>query len=412
MEKKKCVITGIGILSCFGSDKEKYYQNLLDGKSGVELLDLEVPGLENLFAAKVKDFCVEDFFDKKNARRVDPAIAYAVAAASLALKDCKVDLKEIDKNRAGVLIGTGVGGMYTIDKNLFVANTKNYSKVSPFFIPHILNNMLGAIVAIEHGFKGLNYAISTACATSNHCLLAAKRHIEYGDCDIMISGGVEASVNAPCFAGFTALHALSKNYKNPKGASKPFDKNRDGFVLGEGAGIFILESEEHALKRGAKIYGEISGGFINSDAYHMTNPLSDGSEVARCMKEAIKSANLSPEDIDYINAHGTSTPIGDLCEIKAIKTVFANNKKLPKINSTKSIIGHTLGASGGLELVAILMAMETCKLHPTINVEEKEEELGDFDILDRGKINYQVNHAISNSFGFGGHNSVLVVSKK
>jgi 3-oxoacyl-[acyl-carrier-protein] synthase II len=301
--------------------------------------------------------------------------------------------------------------MHAACNNLTIAAKKDFSRVSPFFIPHLIPNMAGAMAGIELGFKGPNYSISTACATSNYSLLAAKRHIEYGECDVMVTGGVEAAMNAAAYGGFSALRALSRSYENPSTASRPFDKNRDGFVMGEGAAVFVLESEEHALARGAKIYGTLSGGAINSDAYHMTNPKEDGSEVARCIKMALKDAELGLEDIDYINAHATSTPAGDLCEMRAIQAVFGNNKRLPKINSTKSMIGHGLGASGGLELAAILMAIASKKLHPTINVVDVEEEVGAFDILKDGSIDYEVKHAISNSFGFGGHNSVIVVSK-
>lgn len=411
MKKKKCVITGIGLVSCFGSKKETFYQNLLDGKSGVDLVDVDAPGLKNLFGAAVTGFNPEDYLDKKRARRSDPVILFGIAGAVEAVKDSKLNLDVLDKYRAGVIIGSGIGGMHAACNNLTIAALKDYSRVSPFFIPHLIPNMSGAMAGIELGFKGPNYSISTACATSNYSLLAAKRYIESGECDVMLSGGVEASMNAAAYGGFSALRALSRHHQNPQKASRPFDKNRDGFVMGEGAAVFVLESEEHALARGAKIYGSLSGGAINSDAYHMTNPKEDGSEVARCIKMALKDAELGLEDIDYINAHATSTPAGDLCEMRAIESVFGKNKRLPKINSTKSMIGHGLGASGGLELVAILMAMATGKLHPTINVEEAEEEVGAFDILKEGSIEYEVKHAISNSFGFGGHNSVIVVSK-
>ncbi len=410
MKKKKCVITGIGIVSCFGSDKNVYYKKLLEGQSGVRPFELEVSGLKNLFGAPVCEFNPEDYLDKKRARRADPVMAFSMGAAKLALEDSRLDLSAIDKSRAGVIIGSGIGGMTTASINLMTAYNKNFSRVSPFFIPHLLTNMAGAIVGIEFGLTGPNYSISTACATANYSLLAAKQYIENNECDIMFSGGAEAAMNEVAFAGFSALHALSTLHENPKTASKPFCKQRDGFVMGEGAAVFILESEEHALKRGAKIYAEFSGGFLNSDAHHMTNPKEDGSGVAECIKQALKSANLKPSDIDYINAHATSTPSGDLCEIKAIKSVFSNNLIKPKINSTKSMIGHALGACGGLELAAILMAIETNTLHPTINIIEKEDEANDLDLLQNGPIQHKIKHAISNSFGFGGHNSVLVIS--
>ncbi|MCH9617695.1 MAG: 3-oxoacyl-[acyl-carrier-protein] synthase 2 [Chlamydiia bacterium] len=411
MKKKKCVITGMGLVSCFGSDKQVFYQNLLEGNSGVTLVDVDAPGLKNLFGAPVTGFNPEDYLDRKRARRSDPAILFAIGAAKEAVKDAALDIEGIDLDRAGVLIGTGIGGMHAACNNLTTAALKDYSRVSPFFIPHLIPNMPGAMVSIELGFKGPVYSISTACATSNYSLLAAKRHIEYGDCDVMLSGGVEAAMNAAAYGGFTALHALSRSYKNPQKASRPFDKNRDGFVMGEGAAVFVLESEEHALKRGAKIYATLSGGAINSDAYHMTNPRKDGSEVAKCIDSALKNASLTPDQIDNVNVHATSTPAGDLCELRALQCIFGKNNILPKINCTKSMVGHGLGASGGLELAAIVMAMETGKLHPTINLDDPEEEALAFDLLTEGSISHQVEHAISNSFGFGGHNSVIVISK-
>jgi len=411
IKKKKCVITGMGIVSCFGSNNQTYYESLLAGKSGVRVVDIADTGLDVNIGAMVQGFDPCDFLDKKQARRTDPVLAFSFGASALAIKDSGLDLHAIDKSRVGVIIGTGIGGMTGACKNFRTALDKNFSRVSPFFIPYLITNMGGALVSIEYGFTGPNYSISTACASANYSLLNAKRHIEYGECDIMISGGAEAPMNEAAFGGFSALHALSKDCKNPYAASKPFDKKRDGFVMGDGAGVFVLESEEHALKRGAKIYAELSGGAYNSDAHHMTNPKLDGSEVARCIHLALKDANITSDKVNYINAHATSTPIGDLCEMRAIKSVFGGNKVLPKINSTKSMIGHALGASGGLELAAILMAFKTNKLHPTINVTEKEEEIGDFDILDKGSAELVVDHAISNSFGFGGHNSVLVLSR-
>ncbi len=409
--KKKCVITGIGLVSCFGSDKRIFYQSMLDGKSAVFPIDFEVSGIENLFGAGVTGFDPLNYMDRKNARRLDPAILYALGAAKEAALDAKISLDSIAKERVGVLIGTGNGGMNAAHKNLTIAALKDFSRVSPFFIPHLITNMPGAIVGIEFGVTGPNYSISTACATANYSLLAAKRHIECGDADMMITGGVESAMNPAAFGGFTALRALSRSYQNPQLASRPFDKGRNGFVMGEGAAVFILESEEHAKKRGAHIYGELSGGAITSDAHHMTNPKEDGSEVARCMELAMKDAGLERQEVDFISAHATSTPPGDLCEMRAISTVFGGNKKLPKITSCKSMIGHPLGAAGGLELASILMAMESGKLHPTINVDDPIDEVGEFDLVREGSIDYNIDHALSNSFGFGGHNSVIAVSR-
>lgn len=409
--KKKCVITGMGIVSCFGSDKKVFYKSLLEGRSGVKAVDFDVSGLENLFGAAVTGFNAEDFMDRKNARRMDPAMAFAIAGAQMAIKDAQLDTKSLDPERAGAIIGTGIGGMHASCKNFKTAYEKKFSRVSPFFIPHLIPNMPGAVIGIEHGFQGPNYPISTACASTNYSLLAAKKYIEEGSCDVMLAGGVEASMNVGAFAGFSALHALSKSHQDPSKASRPFDKKRDGFVLGEGCGIFVLESEEHAKARGAKIYATLSGGGINTDAYHMTNPLASGGQVARCMKMALEDAGLKPEDIDLINTHATSTPVGDTPEINAINSVFGEVKDKPVVQSTKSMIGHALGASGALELAGILMAMETGTLHPTINLDDPEEGLEGYDLVRNEPKEKQVKHAISNSFAFGGHNSVIVVSK-
>lgn len=411
MEKKICAITGIGLISCFGPDKEKFYSNLLEGQSGVTQLDLDITGFDYLIGASVKDYALLDYLDRKRANNIDPSIGYSIAGSYNAIADSGIDISKINKLKAGVLVGTGIGGMHTACKNFRKAHQRNFAKVSPFFIPHMITNMGGALVAREFGFQGVNYSISTACATSNYSLINAKKHIEFGECDIILAGGVEASMNEASYGGFSALRALSKSREKPATVSKPFDVSRDGFVMGEGAGVFILEELEHALNRGGHIYGILSGGAYTCDAYHMTNPLPDGEQVARCITMALKDAKLRPEDIDYINAHATSTPAGDISEIRGIKKVFSGSNNLPKINSTKSMIGHALGASGGLELAAVLMGMEKQKLHPTINVEKEDEEVKGFDIITKGACDHKVNHAISNSIGFGGHNSSLVISK-
>lgn len=410
MKKKRVVITGIGLVSCFGSDPDRFYQNLLEGNSGVDFIeDLDLSTLPTRFAARVKEFNPESVLEKKEARRIDPCIPFAMSAARDAVKRSGLNLDDEDRTRIGVLVGSGMGGM-----NVFLENTKTLAlkgpnRVSPFFVPYIITNMSGAKIAIDMGLKGPNYSISTACATSNHSIVAAAEHIRLGHADVMLAGGVEATINELCFAGFCALKALSRN-PNPKAASKPWDVTRDGFVLGEGAAVFVLEELEHALNRNAPILAEYRGGYFTCDAHHMTEPNPEGTEVARCITEALKDGGLSFEDIDYINTHATSTPVGDLCEIRAIKKVFAPSLEKLKINATKSLIGHALGASGALELVAVLLAMKTGKLHPTINLTEPEKELEGIDAVANQAIQHEVKNAISNSFGFGGHNAVVAVS--
>lgn len=411
MKKRTCVVTGIGILSTFGSDLQKYYNSLLQGKSGAQKLDIDVSGFDYVVGAKLNEFCLGDYLDRKRANRVDPAIGYALACAYNVVRDAKLDFDSLDLQRCGCIVGTGIGGMHTATKNFKSAFSRSFAKVSPFFIPHMITNMCGALVAQEFGFMGVNYSISTACATSNYSIINAKRHIEFGDCDVMIAGGVEASMTEASFGGFSALHALSRNITDPTKASRPFDVSRDGFLMGEGAGLFVVEELEHALKRGAHIYGVLSGGAYTCDAHHMTNPLPDGSQVARCLNIALNDAGLQSKDIDYFNAHATATQAGDISEIRAINKVFGGQKDRIKINATKSMIGHALGASGGLELAAILMALQTNKLHPTINLDQVEPELQGYDLITNGYIEKKIDHAINNSIGFGGHNSSIVVSR-
>lgn len=411
MAKKRVVITGVGLVSCFGSDPEKFYEKLLAGNSGVDFIEgLELDSLPTKFAARVKDFSAEDVLDRKEARRIDPCIPYSVSASRDAIKSAKLDTDAIDKTRAGVIIGSGMGGMSVFLQNAMTLVNKGPTRVSPFFVPYIITNMCGAKVAIDQGFKGPNYSISTACATSNHSMISAAEHIRSGHADVMLTGGVEATMNQLCFAGFSALRALSRG-PVPQEASKPWDIKRDGFVLGDGAAVFLLESLDHALARGAPILAEYNGGFVTCDAHHMTEPTPDGSDVARCIEGALEDGGLKIEDVDYINAHATSTPVGDLCEVRAIHKIFGNSLDKIKVNGTKSLIGHALGGAGALEMVAVLKAIEKNRLHPTINVDEPEEELGNIDIVANEAKDHKVDCAISNSFGFGGHNAVIAVSR-
>ena len=415
-KKKRVVITGMGLVSCFGTDVKTFYEKLLEGESGIDLItSFNTEKFPTKFAASVKNFNPEDFVDKKLARRADPCINFAIAAGKMAVSDAKLNLDQIDKTRVGVLIGSGMGGMERFYDGCTTIELAERGiedrKLTPFFIPFVITNMAGALLAIEFGFKGPNYSISTACATSNYSIFSAINHIRDGQADVILAGGTEAGVNIMGLAGFSALKALSRNNENYEKASRPWDKNRDGFVLGEGCGVLVLESLEHALKRGATILAEVKGGAITSDAHHMTEPTPDGSDVATCIEMALLDAGVKPEDVDYVNAHATATPVGDLCEVRALKKVFGSHLEKMRVNATKSMIGHALGAAGALELIATVEAMQRNKVHPTMNLVDPEEELAGINVVPNKAEDFSVNVAISNSFGFGGHNSVIVVSK-
>jgi 3-oxoacyl-[acyl-carrier-protein] synthase II len=412
MAKKRIVVTGMGIVSCFGTDVDHFYEQLLAGKSGIVPIEgfpcAEYP---TRFAGSVRDFDVGDYMDKKQARRVDPFIRYAMVAGKKALEHAKIDveaLSKLEKKRCGVLIGSGMGGMTVFYDGVETILTKGYKRLTPFFVPYIITNMGGALLAIDLGFMGPNYSISTACATSNFCIDAAAEQIQQGKADLMLCGGAEAAINPIGLAGFVAIGALSTKNDDPTKASRPWDTQRDGFVMGEGAGVLVLESLEHALARGAPILAEYLGGSVNCDAYHMTSPREDGEGVGQCIERAIEAAGIAKEEVNYINAHATSTLAGDLCEIHAIRKVFGAHANNIKINGTKSMIGHCLGAAGGLEAVATIKAIQTGMLHPTINIENPEPALEGLDIVPNVAKPHKVNVALSNSFGFGGHNSTLV----
>ncbi len=412
MQKKRVVITGMGIVSCFGNDVDAFYEALLQGQSGVGPIE-EFPceTYPTRFAAAVKKFDVGDYLDKKQARRVDPFIRYTIVAGKKALEDSGLKgdaLNTLKKNRCGILIGSGMGGMQTFTTGVETLVKEGYRRMSPFFVPFIITNMGGALLAIDTGFTGPNYSISTACATSNYCIYSAAEHIRRGDADLMVCGGAEASLTPVGLGGFVACKALSERNDAPQKASRPWDKNRDGFVMGEGSGVLVLESLEHALARGAPIIAEYLGGSTNCDAYHMTSPREDGSGVAGCIELAIKDAGIPKEQINYINAHATSTPVGDVCEILGIKNYFGDHLKNISINSTKSMIGHCLGAAGGIEAIATLKAIQTGKIHPTINVDDPEEIMAGIDYVPNKPKEKHITAALSNSFGFGGHNSSLV----
>ncbi|KAL3615177.1 3-oxoacyl-[acyl-carrier-protein] synthase I, chloroplastic [Castilleja foliolosa] len=410
--KKRVVITGMGLVSAFGNDVDAYYERLLSGESAVTLIDrFDASKFPTRFGGQIRGFTAEGYIDGKNDRRLDDYLRYCIVAGKRALECADLGgdkLNKIDKTRAGVVVGAGMGGLAVFSEAVTALIEKGFRKITPFFIPYTITNMGSALLAIDLGLMGPAYSISTACATSNYCFHAAANHIRRGEADLILAGGTEAGMVPIGLGGFVACRALSQRNDDPQTASRPWDKDRDGFVMGEGAGVLVLESLEHAMKRGAPIIAEYLGGAINCDAYHMTDPRADGLGVSSCIQSALLDAGVSPEEVNYINAHATSTIVGDLAEINAIKKVFKNTSEI-KINATKSMIGHCLGASGGLEAIATVKAITTGWLHPSINQFNPEPSV-EFDTVANKKQQHEVNVAISNSFGFGGHNSVVVFS--
>lgn len=409
MSKKRIVITGMGVVSCFGNDVDVFYQSLLAGKSGISpITEFPCEEYPTRFAGVIKDFEAGEYMDKKQARRVDKFIGYTMVAGKKALEKAGLTgepFEKLQKSRCGILIGSGMGGMSVFVDGVQTLNEKGLRKVTPFFIPYILTNMGGAMLGIDLGFMGPNYSISTACATANFSIISAASHIQRGDADLMLAGGVEAAILPMGVAGFCACKALSQRNDAPEKASRPWDINRDGFVMGEGAGVLVMETLEHAKARGATILAEYLGGGLSCDAYHLTDPRADGEGVAACISYALKDAGITAEEINYINAHATSTPVGDLAEVRALKKIFKKPSSI-KMNSTKSMIGHLLGAAGGVEAIATIKAITDHRIHPTINLENPEPEL-DFDVPTRAE-DFVVNKAMSNSFGFGGHNASII----
>ncbi|KZV51052.1 50 kDa ketoavyl-ACP synthase [Dorcoceras hygrometricum] len=440
--QKRVVITGTGLVSVFGNDVDLFYEKLLAGESGITLIDrFDASKFPTRFGGQIRGFKSDGYIDGKNDRRLDDCLRYCIVAGKKALESADLGgdkLDKIDKIRAGVLVGTGMGGLTVFSDGVQALIEKGHRKITPFFIPYAITNMASALLAIDLGLMGPNYSISTACATSNYCFYAAANHIRRGEADIMVAGGTEAAIIPIGLGGFVACRALSQRNDDPKTASRPWDKDRDGFVMGEGAGVLVMESLEHAMKRNAPIIAEYLGGAVNCDAYHMTDPRSDGLGVSSCILSALEDSGVSPEEIssssrstimvkpcklfleitrwfvraplqvNYINAHATSTIVGDLAEVNAIKKVFKNTSDI-KINATKSMIGHCLGAAGGLEAIATIKAITTGWLHPSINQFNPEPSV-EFDTVANQKQQHEVNVAISNSFGFGGHNSVVAFS--
>lgn len=413
MKKKRIVITGMGLVSCFGSDVNHFYNQLIEGRSGVAPIEkFSIEDYPTRFAGIIKNFDPEHYVEKKQARRLDPYALYGLVAGKKALESAGLkgdQFEHLNKQRCGIVIGSGMGGMQAFFDGVETLLTKGYKRVTPFFVPHILTNICGALLAIDLGFMGPNYSISTACATSNYSIVAAANHIRLGDADLMICGGAESAIFPMAIAGFIACKALSERNDEPTKASRPWDRDRDGFVMGEGAGVLVLESLEHALERGAPIYAEYLGGGLTCDAHHITDPRADGLGVSLCIERALADAGVSKEEIDYINAHATSTPAGDIAELNAIKKMFGSHIKNIKMNATKSMIGHCLGAAGGIEAIATIAAMNCGILHPTINLDNPEPSLEDIDVIPHIAKRHQIQTAISNSFGFGGHNSSIVL---
>jgi 3-oxoacyl-[acyl-carrier-protein] synthase II len=410
--KKRVVITGMGALSPIGNNVEETWQSLVNGKSGIGMITrFDASGLPAQIAAEVKDFNPEDHFEPNQIRKLDLYSQFALVAAKEAIQDAKLlEDEKVDKDRVGVITGVGIGGILTFEEECIKAHTRGPRRISPFFIPKMIGNIAAAHIAIENGFKGPNFNVMSACASANHALGTALRTIQYGDAEVVISGGTEAAVTALAVGGFCAMRALSTRNDDPQGASRPFDAERDGFVMSEGAAYLVLEELEHALARGAHIYAEIAGYGATDDAFHITAPTDDGEGSTRAMLAAIKDAGMKPEDVDYINAHGTSTPLNDKGETMSIKTAFGDHARKLKINSSKSMVGHMLGAAAGIEAIACVKTIETGIIHPTINL-DNPDPLCDLDYTPHKAVEAKVDVALSNSLGFGGHNAALIIKR-
>lgn len=410
MEKRRVVVTGIGAVTPLGNDAETTWKNIKEGVSGIgPVTRLNADDFPAKVAAEVKEFNVENFIDKKDARKMDRFTHYAVAASLMAVKDSELEITDENAPRVGVWIGSGIGGMETFEQQHETFMNRGYRRVSPFFVPMMIPDMATGQVSITLGARGFNSCTVTACATGTNSIGDAFKVIQRGDADVMVTGGAEAPITKMSFAGFCANTALSTN-QDPEKASRPFDKNRDGFVMGEGAGIVVLEELEHALARGAKIYAEIVGYGATGDAYHITAPAPEGEGGARAMKMALDDGGLAPEEVGYVNAHGTSTEYNDKYETMAIKSVFGEHAYNLAVSSTKSMTGHLLGAAGGIEAIFTVLALKEGVLPPTINLETPDPEC-DLDYVPNAARNQQVSAAISNSLGFGGHNATIAFRK-
>jgi 3-oxoacyl-[acyl-carrier-protein] synthase II len=407
--KNRVVITGLGVITSLGKDIDTFWKNITSGVSGVgEITSFDVSEYPTRIGAEIKDFNPEDYIDKKEAKRMDRFAQFAVAATKLALQDAGLNLDETNRDRVGVYIGSGIGGLATFEENFKTLLEKGPKRVSPFLIPMMIANMASGQVSIMFGARGPNSSPISACATGTHAIGDAAEIIRRGKADVMIAGGSEATIRPLAFAGFSSMKAMSTRNDEPTKASRPFDLNRDGFVMGEGAGILILESLEHAKKRGAKIIAEVVGYGMSGDAYHLTAPAPEGEGAARAMREALDDAGLNPEDVDYINAHGTSTDYNDKFETLAIKKVFGEHAYKLAVSSTKSMTGHLLGAAGGVEAVICALVIRDGIIPPTINYETPDPEC-DLDYVPNVARKADVRVALSNSLGFGGHNATIIL---
>lgn len=409
---QRVVVTGLGVVTSLGKDLETFWGNLMAGKSGVSLVEsFDMTEYPTKIAAEIKDFNPEEYLDRKESRRMDRFVQFAVVASLKALEDAGLKLKEnADPERVGVYVGSGIGGLLTWEEQHRILLEKGPKRVSPFFIPMMIANMASGQISMTTGAKGPNGTSVTACATGTHSIGDSFRLIQHGDADVMICGGAEATISPIGMAGFCSMRAMSTRNDAPEKASRPFDAERDGFVMGEGSGIMILESLEHAQKRGAHIYAEIVGYGMSADAHHMTDPAPGGEGAARCMVKAMNDAGLKPRDIDYINAHGTSTGAGDKSETDAVKSVFGEYAHKVAISSTKSMTGHLLGAAGGVEAVISALTIQNGVIPPTINYEHPDPAL-DLDYVPNEPRKADVNVVMSNSFGFGGHNGTIIFRK-
>ena len=409
--KKRVVVTGMGVISPIGNDIASFWNGLLEGKSGVDYItQFDTSDYSVKIAAEVKNFNPEDFIEKKEIRRLDRFTQFAIAASQMALADSKLSINDENAERVGVYIGSGIGGLKTIEEQHNVLLEKGPKRISPFFIPMLISNMASGQVSILTGAKGPNSAPVSACATGTHAIGDAYLMIERGDADVMITGGTEATITPLAVGGFASMRALSTRNEEPTRASRPFERDRDGFVMGEGCGVLILESLEHALERGAQIYAEVIGYGATGDAHHLTAPAPGGEGAARAMKIAIKRANIQPEEVDYINAHGTSTDLNDKFETMAIKGAFGEHAYKLLVSSTKSVTGHLLGAAGAVEGIAIALALKNGIIPPTINYENADPDC-DLDYVPNKARKQNIKVALSNSLGFGGHNATIVMKK-
>ena len=410
MNKRRVVITGLGALAPNGNTVPQYWDALINGKSGIGYITaFDTENLSVKIAGELSDFEPENHFDKKELRKLDPFTIYHIVSSSEAISQAKL-VDNVDLDRVGVMIGSGVGGIQTLEDQCEVYNSRGQRRVSPFFVPRMIANIAAGNLAIKYGFKGPNQTIISACASGTDAIGLAARAIQYGDADVMVTGGTEASVTGLTISGFANIKALSTRNEDPESASRPFDLERDGFVLGEGSATIILEELSHARKRGVEILGELAGYGSTDDAFHITQPSEGGKGAIRAMKNAIQDANLSTQDIDYINAHGTSTPFNDKTESAAISSLFKETAEKLKVSSTKSMVGHALGASGALEAIACIMAIQNDIVPPTINYTTPDPECT-LDYVPNESQQLTVNAALSNSFGFGGHNGVIAIKK-